>query len=384
MAKAMVCIKNGLLFPVEREEPFVGDMLVEGGKIAKIGQNLSPGAGREIDATGLFVYPGLVDAHSHLGLSGYAIRFEGADFNEPTDSITPHLEAIDAFNPQDETIRMAALGGVTTVGTGPGSSNVLGGAFAVVKTAGVRVDDMAIKRKAAMKCAFGENPKFTYREKDNSSRMSVAAKLRATIIKAREYAARREASVDDLLKMPAYDEKLEAMIPVIRKEIPLKAHAHRADDIFTAIRVAREMDVLLTLEHCTDGHLIADELAKEGIPIAVGPTLGHATKYELRNKTFETPGILARAGCQVSIITDAPVVPQQYLALCAGLAVKSGMPKTDALKAITLNPARHLGVESRVGSLEEGKDADFIIADGCIFELETHILHVFIDGKEVK
>ena len=378
------CIKGGTLYTVAQAHPFVGDVLIEGGKIIGVGEGLSGGADEVIDASGKRVYPGLVDAHSHLGLDGHAVRFEGMDYNELTDSLTPHLEAIDAFNPQDETIRMAAMGGVTTVGTGPGSSNVLGGTFIAVKTCGARVDDMVIKRKVAMKCAFGENPKFCYREKDNASRMSVAAKLRTMLRKTGEYVKKMEAAGDDATKLPAYDEKLEALIPVLNGSIPLKAHAHRADDIFTAIRVAREMGVKITLEHCTDGHLIADYLAREGVYIAVGPSFSHATKYELRNITFETPGILAKAGCHVSIITDAPVVPQQYLAMCAGLAVKNGMDRFEALKAITINPARHLGVEDRVGSIEAGKDADLIITDGDPFELDTQVLQVFINGIIVK
>ncbi|MCL2834068.1 MAG: amidohydrolase [Treponema sp.] len=388
----MLCVKGGTIFSAAGENEFIGDMLInDEGKIAEIGQNLLNRAGirfdetadQIIDAKGLFVFPGFVEAHSHLGLAGYAVRFEGSDYNEMTDSLTPQLEAIDAFNPLDESVKKAALGGVTTVGTGPGSSNVLGGTFIAVKTAGMRVDDMVIKRKAAMKCAFGENPKFCYKEKDNSSRMSVAAKLRAMLVKTRMYVAKKEEAGDDLSKLPAYDEKLEALIPVINREIPLKAHAHRADDIFTALRIAREMNVLITLEHCTEGHLIAEYLAKENVPIAVGPSLGFPGKVELKNKTFDTPGILSKAGCKVSIITDAPVIPQEYLPLCAGLAVKSGMDRREALRAITINPARHLGVADRVGSLEKDKDADFVITDGDPFELETKILRVFINGKEV-
>jgi imidazolonepropionase-like amidohydrolase len=213
--------------------------------------------------------------------------------------------------------------------------------------------------------------------------MSVAAKLRNMLTKTKEYMAKLEAAGDDISKKPAYDNKLEALIPVIERKIPLKAHAHRADDIFTSIRVAKEFNVKLTLEHCTEGHLIAGHLAKEGFPVAVGPTLGHATKFEVKNKTFETPGILQRAGCSVSIITDSPVIPQQYLSLCAALAIKSGMDEYEALKAITINPAKHIGVCDRIGTLEEGKDADFIITDGCLFDTATNVLHTYIDGVEV-
>jgi imidazolonepropionase-like amidohydrolase len=382
----MLCVANGTIHAAAGGQPFDGDILIKDGKIVKLGANLASEANEVIDAAGLQVYPGLVEAHSHLGLSGYAVRYEGQDYNELTDSITPQLEALDAFNPQDETIKMAALGGVTTVGTGPGSSNILGGTFIVVKTAGNRVDDMLLLRKAAMKCAFGENPKFCYKEKDNSSRMSAASKFRNILNKTKEYLAKREAAdaAGDVLKRPAFDEKLEAMIPVIKGEIPLKAHAHRADDIFTALRIAREFGLKITIEHCTDGHLIADYLARENVPLAIGPSFGHATKYELRNKTFETPGILAKAGCQVSIITDAPVIPQQYLSLCAALAVKSGMDKDDALRAITINPAKHLGVEHRVGTLEAGKDADIILTTGDLFALDTVIHTVLIDGVRVR
>lgn len=234
-----------------------------------------------------------------------------------------------------------------------------------------------------MKCAFGENPKRCYRDKGDSSRMTTAALLREALFKARAYQARLLAAGEDILKRPAYDMKLEALLPVLRGEMPLKAHAHQANDLFTALRIAREFRVKITLEHCTEGHLIAGELAREGVPLAVGPSLGHATKFELRNKSWETPGILSRAGCPVSIITDSPVIPQKYLALCAGLAVKGGMDPFAALKAITIQPARHIGVAHRLGSLEEGKDADLVLTDGDPFEVATQVLHVFIDGQEV-
>ena len=216
------------------------------------------------------------------------------------------------WQPMDPTFRMAAEAGVTCVATGPGSANVLGGTFVAVKTVGKRVDDMVVKNPVAMKCAFGENPKRCYKDKNNYARMSTAAKLREMLFKAKDYQARKEAAGDDVLKRPAFDMKMEALLPVLNREIPLKAHAHRADDIFTALRIAREFDLDITLEHCTEGHLIVEELKKEQVPLAVGPSLGHATKFELRNKTFQTPGILAKAGCQVSIITDSPVIPHTH------------------------------------------------------------------------
>lgn len=379
----MLLIKQGTIYDAIHEEPYVADILIEKGKIKQIAPVLEGKIINEakiLEASGLNVYPGFVEAHCHLGLDGYAIGFEGADYNEITDSLTPQLSAIDGLNPQDETVRLAMEGGVTCVAAGPGSSNVLGGTFTVYKTTGKRIDDMIIKEKAAMKCAFGENPKKCYKDKDNYSRMSTASKLRTILDKTIEYKERKEAAGDDLLKRPAYDPKLEAMLPVITGELPLKAHVHQANDIYTAIRIAREYNLRLALDHCTDGNLIAEDLAKEGFPVAVGPSLGHATKAELKNKSFTTPGVLARAGCQVSIITDSPVIPQEYLALCAGLAVKDGMSEYDALKAITINAAKHIGVSDRVGSIEIEKDADIVIAEGNPMISNTRLQYVIIDG----
>lgn len=380
----MLCVKNGLIHDAVNREAYQGDILIENGKIKGIGKELALEEGTEvIDAEGLMVYPGFVEAHCHLGLDNYACGFEGHDYNEMTDILSPQLRGIDSINPMDPTLEMAAQGGVTCVAAGPGSANVLGGTFVAMKTVGKRIDKMVVKNPVAMKCAFGENPKRCYKDKTSSCRMDIASKLRETLNRARDYMERKELAGEDVSKRPAYDPKLEALIPVLKKEIPLKAHAHRADDIFTAIRVAKECDVDLTLEHVTDGSLIVEELAAENYPVAVGPSFGHATKLELINKSFETPGLLAKAGCQVSIITDSPVIPQQYLALCAGLAVQSGMDEFDALKAITINPAKHIGVADRVGSLEVGKDADIVIADGSPLVSTTKIWKVLIDGKIV-
>ena len=234
-----------------------------------------------------------------------------------------------------------------------------------------------------MKCAFGENPKRVYNSKTDSCRMTTAAILRDALARARRYAEKLDAAGDDVSKKPAYDSKLEALLPVIRGELPLKAHAHQANDIFTAIRIAEEFGVKLTLEHVTEGHLIADELAGTGYPMAVGPTMSHASKVELQNKSWTTPGVLARAGCQVSIITDNSVIQQENLPLCAGMAVKAGMDPFQALQAITINPARHIGVADRVGSVEVGKDADLVLTDGCPFAISTRVLRVLIDGETV-
>ena len=383
-------LKQGIIHNAIDREPFEADILIEDGKIKKIAPVLEGKVVNEaevIDATGIDIYPGFVDAHCHLGLDGYAIGYEGQDYNELGDFVTPQLSAVDGINPQDETFKIAREGGVTCVSTGPGSSNIIGGTFCVIKTYGKRVDDMLVKEKSAMTIAFGENPKRCYKEKGVSSRMTVAAKLREMFHKAMIYDKKLQAAGYpdniDYTKLPAYDDKLEALLPVVRKEIPLKAHAHRADDIFTAIRIAKEFDFDLRLDHVTDGALIADELAKEGYPVAVGPSLGHATKYELKNKGFHTPAVLADAGCQVSIITDSPVIEGRYLALCAGRAIYNGMDEFAALQAITINAAKHIGAEDRVGSIEEGKDADLVLVKGTPFAIDSRILYTIIDGNVV-
>ena len=371
-------IRNATIYTAVAPEPFVGDVRVCNGKILAVGPNLEAPGEPVVDATGLNLYPGFVEAHGHIGLDGYGVGFEGKDYNEMNDPLVPQLRAIDGIEPRDPALLQAAQGGVTTLCTGPGSANVLGGTFAAIKTVGIRVDDMLLKADAAMKCAFGENPKRCYREKGISTRMTTAGKLREMLLRAKDYRRRMEEGRD-----PAFDIKLEALLPVLMGEMPLKAHAHQLNDLFTAIRIAKEFDVKLTLEHCTEGHLAPELLAAEGYPMAVGPSLTHASKFELRNKTFETPGALARAGAHVSIITDSPVIPQQYLPLCAGLAIRSGMDPYAALRAITICPAEHIGVADRVGSIEVGKDADLVLCRGNVMDVESEIQCVLIEGCAV-
>ena len=383
---ATTLIRNGLIHDAVHREAYAADILLADGKIAAIGGGLTaPADAAVFDADGLEVYPGFVDAHTHIGLDGYGIGYEGCDYNEMNDIWTPQLRAIDGINPRDPSLADARKAGVTCVCTGPGSANVLGGTFLAMKTVGERVDNMIVRDPVAMKCAFGENPKRCYRDKCDSTRMSTAAFLRGALMQARDYGARKQAANGDVTKMPAYNQKLEALLPVLAREIPLKAHAHQANDIFTALRIAREFNLRLTLEHVTEGHLIADELAGEkDVPMAVGPSLTFASKFELQNKSWSTPAVLTAAGCHVSIITDNSVIPQQYLPLCAGMAVKAGMDPFDALKAITLNPAEHIGVADRVGSLEVGKDADLVITAGSPFEVLTEVKAVFIDGARIE
>ena len=356
----MILIKNGYIKPMVGEDIANGSILIgDDGKIISVGESIEAPAGATvIDAEGRLVTPGCVEAHCHIGLHNEAVGWEGRDYNESVDPITPHMRAIDSINPQDEAFETAIRGGVTTACTGPGSANVVGGTFAVIKLVGNRVDNMIVKHPAAMKCAFGENPKRVYGQggkKSPVTRMATAALLRELLFKSRRYLADKEAGKDP------FDMKLEAMIPVMKGEIPLKAHAHRADDILTSIRIAKEFGVKLTLDHCTDGSVIAEELAKEGYPAFVGPSLGGKSKVELINKAFSTPADLARAGVNISIITDAPVIPLQHLPMCAGLASNAGLPYEDAWRAITINPARALEVDDRVGSLEAGKDGDVVI-----------------------
>lgn len=381
----MICIQNGNIHNGIEERAFVADILIEDGKIKAIGENLAVEDGTEIvDATGKEIYPGFVEAHGHIGLDGYGIGYEGMDYNEMNDIVSPQLRGLDGIKAMDPAFEKAAAAGVTCVCVGPGSANVLGGTFTTIKTVGKRVDNMVVRDAVAMKCAFGENPKRCYKDKTDSTRMTTAFKLREALAKAKEYMNKKEVAGEDVSKYPALDMKSEALIPVLKGEMPLKAHAHATDDIFTALRIAKEFDVKITLEHVTEGHLIVEELVKENVPLAIGPTLTSASKFELRNKSWVTPGILAKAGCQVSIITDSPVIPQEYLPLCAGLAVQAGMEPFAALQAITIHAAKHAGIADRVGSLEVGKDADIVITDGCPFEVSTTVEQVYIDGIAVK
>ena len=383
----MILIKNGHVKTMAGPDLPCGDVLIENGKIKAVGTALTaPENAQVIDAAGRLVTPGLVEAHCHIGLDNEGMGWEGRDYNEAVDPCTPHLRAIDSINPMDEAFENAVRAGVTTAVTGPGSANVLGGTFAAIKLCGKRVDDMIVKDPAAMKAAFGENPKRVYSgaKKSPTTRMGTAGVLREALFKARRYMEEKAAAEKKGEKLPPFDMKMEALIPVLKREIPLKAHAHRADDIFTAIRIAKEFDLRLTLDHCTDGALIADELAGEGYPAFVGPSLGQKTKIEVINKSFETPGVLDRAGIEVSIITDAPVIPIQYLPLCAGMAVASGMDYEQAWKAITIHPARANGIADRVGSLEPGKDADVVIFEGDpLKDVAAQAAVTLIDGKVV-
>lgn len=383
----MLVIVNGYIKTMAGDDIPNGQIIIGDGKIKAVGSGLDiPKDAEVIDASGMIVTPGFVDAHCHIGMWEEGIGFEGEDGNEDVEPVTPQLRAIDAINPLDQGFLDAIEGGVTSAVTGPGSANVIGGTFLAIKTYGKRVDDMVIKDPVAMKIAFGENPKRVYSEQHKSpvTRMAIAALLRETLYEAKQYMEDLEASVDDPDKKPDFDLKLEALLPVMRKEIPLKAHAHRTDDIFTALRIAGEFDLDITLDHCTEGHLIPEELKEAGKPCLIGPTFGSRTKYELKNKSFETPKILHDAGIKIAIITDSNVIPIQHINMCAGMAVKAGLPEEEAWKAITIYPAEITGIADRVGSLEVGKDADIAIFKGNpLLDIDYETVMTVIDGKVV-
>ncbi len=386
----MLLIYNGKIVTMSEADYENGYVLIDNDKIIAVGQDVSevkeqltPDV-KKIDANGGYVLPGLIDPHSHIGMWEDAVGFEGDDGNESTDPVTPQLRAIDAVYHADRSFAEAYESGVTTVVTGPGSANVIGGQFAAMKTFGRCVDEMVIKHPVAMKVAFGENPKTVYNEKHQApmTRMATAAILRENLFKAKEYKELWEDYKKDPEEYdkPEFDFKMEALLLVLNKQIPLKAHAHRADDIITAIRIAKEFDVDITLDHCTEGYLIKDILAEAGLPVIIGPMLTDRSKIELRNQNLKTPGILSKAGLKVAIMTDHPCVPEHHLCLCAAIAVREGMTEKEALKAITINAAEITGISDRVGSIEKGKDADIVIFNGNPLELKTTVQKTIISG----
>ena len=390
----MLLIKNAKIITMAGTDYSNGYIASEGEKITALGDDaaelarLEAAASEVIDAKGCHGLPGFVDAHCHVGMWEDSVGFEGDDGNETSDPVMPHLRASDAIYHADRAFVEARENGVTTVVTGPGSANVIGGQFAALKTYGRRVEDMMIKEPVAMKVAFGENPKTAYHDKRQApmTRMATAALLRENLIKAAEYKELKEEYEADKenCDKPDYDMKMEALLKVLKGEIPLKAHAHRADDILTAIRIAKEFGLAITIEHCTEGYLITDILREENVSVITGPFLTDRSKIELRNQSAKAPGILSKAGIKTAIMTDHPCTPVQYLSLCAAVAVKEGMDETEALRAITINAAEIAGIDDRVGSLEVGKDADIIIIDGHPLELRSRVLYTIINGQVVK
>ena len=352
----------------------------ESGEAFQAAGNECASAGSALDVRGAFVMPGIVEAHCHMGITEEKKGMEGDDCNETVDPITPQLRAIDAINPMDAAFNDALAAGITSAMVGPGSSNVVGGQFAFIKTHGRCIDHMIVKAPAAMKVAFGENPKVNYsgQGKSPSTRMAICAMLREELTRAKNYLKKREKNAEEPI-----DFHYECWLPVLRGEIPLKAHAHRADDILTAVRIAKEFGLRMTLDHCSEGHLILDELKEAGYPAIVGPDMASRNKIEVQNMAFKTAGILAGGGILTAVTTDHPVSKIQFLPICAGLAVKSGMTPEEGLRAITINAAKICGVDERVGSLAPGKDADIAVFTGNPMEVFTETLYTIINGKIV-
>ncbi|MEF8757114.1 MAG: amidohydrolase family protein [Halobacteriales archaeon] len=380
-----VVVRNATVHTVTERGTVDGDVLIEEGEIAAIGDVETPDDDVVIDVDGATVTPGLIDAHSHAGMAEWGEPEDG-DFNEGTDATTPHVNALDGFHPRDEELKYAFQNGVTTVSSRMGSANVIGGVICSMKTYGKVADEMLIKEDG-MKGAMGENPKRFHGEEERrqpSTRPGVAATLRQTLIDAEDYRDRKEQAEAEGEPFER-DVGMENMVRVLEGDLPLRVHAHRADDIMTVFRIAEEFDLIdtLSIEHATEGHLIAEEFAKRDVPAVVGPSISAATKYELRNITFETPGMLHEAGVTVAIQTDAPVVPQHHLDVAVGLAVREGLPEEAALETVTRNPAEILGIADRVGTLEPGTDADLVVWDGPFHHFDTQSRHVFVDGEHV-
>jgi imidazolonepropionase-like amidohydrolase len=383
----MFILKNAKIITMDEntDREFIGDIAVEGTVIKAVGKDLSFDGADEYDLTGLTVIPGVIDAHCHIGMFEDGMGIEGNDGNEMSNPSTPELRAIDAINPFDRCFVEAMEGGVTTCVTGPGSANVVGGQFVAIKTHGKDVESMVLRFPVGMKAAFGENPKRVYQGKSIFTRMQIAATLRKTLTKAKEYERKIELAGDDKSKLPEKDLGMEAMLPVLRRELPLKVHAHRADDILTVLRIAREFGIRITLDHCTEGYLIP-ELLKQGVEdtgagVIIGPLLSDRSKIELRNLSFKAPRILYENGIEFAMMTDHPVIPEQYLPICAGLSVREGLPEYEALKSITINASKIVGIDDRVGSLKVGKDADIAVFDGDPLEVKTHCVMTVINGE---
>lgn len=374
------------------ETPTIEDgyLYIAGGKIKSVGvmSSLTVTDEETVDLDGADVYPGFIDAHTHLGMFEDALTFEGDDGNEDTDPLTPQLRAIDAVNPIDRCFQEALEAGVTSVITGPGSANAIAGQMAAIKTYGTRIDAMIIQEPVAIKFAMGENPKTVYHGKNlmPTTRMATAAIIREQLSKAVRYMEDKKKAETDAEEydFPDFDAKCEALVPLLERKIPAHFHAHRADDIFTAIRIAKEFGIRYVIVHGTEGHLIAEDLHQEQASVLSGPFLCDRSKPELKNLTPKTPGVLSKAGVLTAIITDHPVIPLQYLPICAALAIREGMDSEEALKAITINPAKICGIDSRVGSLAPGKDADFTVFRGNPLALAAKPEMVFCNGKRVE
>jgi len=382
----MTFLENAVILTMAGKTYENGSILIENGKIAAVGEGLVPPEGAErIDLKGMTVMPGMIDAHCHIGIFGEGTGYYLIDGNENTNPATPHIRGLDAINPQDMAFREALEGGVTTVCTGPGSTNVIGGTFAILKTHGKCVDEMAIMPEYALKVAFGENPKRVYgaMKKMPFSRMGNAAIFREALTRAKTYMEKLDAAAKGEGEEPEYDFELDNLVKVLRKEMPIKIHAHRADDILTAMRLVREFDLVCTLDHCTEGYKITDKLLEFNAKTLVGPMILDRCKVELGDSRTDNVVQIAKAGVRFCIVTDSPCVNVKHLYVQAGCAVSMGLDQEEALKAITIYPAELLGIADRVGSIEVGKDADLVILTGDLFDMENRIVATMVNGEVV-
>jgi len=377
-------ISNAHVVPIEGE-PFDGTVLISDGKIVALGADVVAHAGtRTIDAAGSWLLPGFLDAHTHLGVHEEGEGWAGNDTNELTDPVTAGVRALDAINPMEQGFDDALSGGITAVNVNPGSGNPIGGLTVAIHTHGRTVDEMVMRSPSGLKSALGENPKRVYGDKKQtpSTRLGTAAVIRNAFVDAGNYLDKLAHAEPDKAA-PSRDLKLEALGSVLRREIPWRQHCHRADDIATALRIADEFGYELVIDHGTEAHLLAELLSAKGIPVLIGPLFTSRSKVELKNRSLANPGRLAAAGVEISIITDHPVVPIHFLVHQATLAVKEGLDPVTALRSITLNPAKVMGVADRVGSLEVGKDADLVLWSGDPLDAMQRALTVYIGGREV-
>lgn len=383
----MLAITNVRIITVTQGVIERGTVFIEGSQIKAIGEEIAiPEGAQVIDGVGKVLTPGLIDAHSHAGLDEEGFGSEGWDYNEATDPATPWLRAIDGINPSEMGLRDAAFNGITTVCVVPGSANVIGGEGIIIHTYGDVVDEMVVSRDAGLKVAFGENPKRVYQEQKKmpTTRMGTAAILRENLVRATNYMAKLEQGQRDPDKAPDRDLRMETLVRVLRREIPLRAHAHRADDIMTALRIAEEFKVRIVIEHATEGQKIAGQLAQRRVPAVVGPSLSSRSKVELRQLDFATPAVLTKAGVKVALTLDHPVIPLKYLPVVAALAVRAGLPEEEAWKAITINPAEILGIDQRVGSIEVGKAADLVLWSGDPLDVRSRAEKTIIGGRLIE
>jgi imidazolonepropionase-like amidohydrolase len=379
-----IAISGGYVVPIEGSPVDGGTVLMRDGKIEAVGLGVQvPDGYQVVDASGKWVLPGFIDAHAHVGVHEEAEGWAGNDTNEMTSPVTAQVRALDAINPADLGFRDAISGGVLNVNVNPGSGNPIGGQTVALKCWGLTVDQMLLREPAGVKSALGENPKRIYgdRKETPSTRLGTAAVIRAAFVDALNYERKLASASDD--QPVDRDLKLEALLRVLHKEIPWRQHCHRADDIATAMRIAREFGYNLVIDHGTEAHLVADQIAAAGIPVIIGPLFTSRAKVELRNRSLANPGRLAAAGIEISLTTDHPVVPIHFLIHQATLAVKEGLDRDVALRSVTIHPARIIGCADRLGSLEPGKDADVVIWSGDPLDVMSRAEVAYQNGREI-